>query len=213
MVLTGSNLVSYALSHFKVQTIFLFVGLIIGGITILTSKVKKNYSVSNILIFFVTFILVVLLNFIGSGNNKVMFEQLKVFDYFKLFLAGALASGSMIIPGISGSFMLMLFGYYEGIIDVIKNIFDVSLLGHNLLILLPFVMGILLGIVSVAKLISYLLKKYEIKTYFAIIGFVLSSIVVLFMQIDSFKFSILNILTCIITFLWGFFLARNLEKE
>ncbi len=212
-ILTGSNLVSYALSHFKVQTIFLFVGLIIGGITILTSKVKKNYSVSNILIFFVTFILVVLLNFIGSGNNKVMFEQLKVFDYFKLFLAGALASGSMIIPGISGSFMLMLFGYYEGIIDVIKNIFDVSLLGHNLLILLPFVMGILLGIVSVAKLISYLLKKYEIKTYFAIIGFVLSSIVVLFMQIDSFKFSILNILTCIITFLWGFFLARNLEKE
>ncbi len=211
-ILSGSNLVTYALKNFQAQTIFLFVGLIIGGISLITKKVKGNFNVWNIIIFLITFAIVVAFNFMAT-DNVVSFSNLKVFDYIKLFFAGAFASGAMVIPGISGSFILMLFGYYEGIIETVSNLIHINLLGQNLMILLPFGVGVLLGIILIAKLISYLIKKHEVKTYFAITGFVLSSVVVLITQIKDFNFTFLTVITCLIAFLWGFFLARNLEKE
>lgn len=119
----------------------------------------------------------------------------------------------MVVPGISGSFVMMILGYYESIINTIAELTNISLLGHNLLILIPFAIGAVLGIVLIAKAISHLLKKHETKTYFGIIGFVLSSIVVLILQIDHFTFDFKNIFLSIIMFLWGYLLARAIEKE
>ena len=136
-----------------------------------------------------------------------------VVDYLLLLLIGFIASSSMVIPGISGSFVLMIFGYYEKIINTVSNLTNFSEFGSNLLILVPFGIGVLIGIVFMAKLITALIKKHEVKTYFGIMGFVLSSIVVLILQIDKFTFNFGNIFTCILAFLWGYLLARAIEKE
>ena len=116
-----------------------------------------------------------------------------IIDYLLLLLMGFIASSAMVIPGISGSFILMVLGYYDKIIYTVSTITNFSKLGSNLLILVPFGIGVIIGIVFMAKLITNLIKKYETKTYFAIMGFVLSSVVVLLLQLTDFKFTFINV--------------------
>jgi len=212
-LITTSKVVSYALSNFKAQTIFLFVGLIYGGTSLLMRKTRGKENVTNIIIFAITFLVVIGLNFIKADSLTISFTNMGVVDYLLLILIGFIASSSMVIPGISGSFVLMIFGYYEKIINTVSNLTNFSEFGSNLLILVPFGIGVLIGVVFMAKLITTLIKKHEVKTYFAIMGFVLSSIVVLILQIDKFTFNFGNIFTCILAFLWGYLLARAIEKE
>jgi len=212
-VLAAGKLVSFALSEYKAQTIIFFVGLIFGGISLITRKVKGKLSVANASIFLIIFIGVILFNFSSIGGKNVSLEEINLLKTLVLIPIGFLAGGTMVVPGISGSFVMMILGYYESIINTIAELTNISLLGHNLLILIPFAIGAVLGIVLIAKAISHLLKKHETKTYFGIIGFVLSSIVVLILQIDHFTFDFKNIFLSIIMFLWGYLLARAIEKE
>lgn len=211
--ITTSKLVSFALSNYKAQTIFLFVGLIFGGTSLLMRKTRGKENISNMLVFLTTFIIVIALNFIKTDTLVISFDNMGLIDYFILTLMGFIASSAMVIPGISGSFVLMIFGYYEKIINTVSNLTNLNEFVKNMMILIPFGIGVLIGIIFMAKLITILIKKYEVKTYFGIIGFVLSSIVILILQITDFKFSFINILTCIIAFLWGYTLARVIEKE
>lgn len=212
-LITTSKLVSYALTNFKAQTIFLFVGLIFGGTSLLMRKTRGKENVSNLIIFAITFIFVIALNFVKTDSFIISFTNMGIVDYLLLAVIGFVASSSMVIPGISGSFVLMIFGYYEKIINTVSNLTNFSELGSNLLILVPFGIGVLLGIIFIAKLITALIKKCEVKTYFGIMGFVLSSIVILILQIDKFNFNFGNIFTCLLAFLWGYLLARAIEKE
>ena len=127
-----------------------------------------------------------------------------------LFIVGVIASSTMIIPGISGSFMLMLLGYYKPIIDTIRSLTDFSLLGHNLIVLIPFGLGVVLGIIGVAKLIEYLLKKYEVKTYYGVLGFVLASIIAILLPLIGLPVDVLQIVLSVIVFIIGFLVAYHL---
>ena len=109
-----------------------------------------------------------------------------------LFLIGMVAAGCMVIPGISGSFVLMLLGAYKPIIDTIGNLTNFSLLGKNLLILCPFGIGVVVGVIVIAKILEWLFKKYETATYYAILGFILASIVALAVGIFGVKISSLE---------------------
>ena len=113
------------------------------------------------------------------------------------------SASSMIIPGISGSFMLMLLGYYKPIIDTVSNLTKFNNLWDNLKILIPFGFGLVFGIVLVAKLIEYLLKKYEVKTYFGVIGFVLASIIAIIVPLFKVSFNVVELIVGIILLVLG----------
>lgn len=211
-LISTSKLVTYALNNFKTQTYFLFIGLIFGGTSLIMKKVRGKCNFVNIFIFFLTFTILILLNFVDA-NVSISFSNMHFLDYLLLVLVGFIASSAMIIPGISGSFVLMIFGYYEKIIATVSNLVNIKEFGSNLLILLPFGVGAIIGIIFMAKLIVKLLQKYETKMYFAIVGFVLSSVVILLLQLEKFTYSFSNIILCILTFLWGYLLARAIEKE
>ena len=89
---------------------------------------------------------------------------------------GAIGSATMIIPGVSGSALLMTFGYYTPIYGAIGDLTnaDSTTRGNDALIALAFLIGTAVGIWAVAKLIEMLLKKFEIQSYWGIIGFVLA---------------------------------------
>ena len=212
-IITTSKLVTYALNNFKAQTIFLFIGLICGGVSLIMRKTRGKSNFVNLLIFFITFIIVIGINFLEIGKLSISFSSMHIGDYLLLALIGFVASSAMVIPGISGSFVLMLFGYYEKIMATISNLTNFNELWANLTILIPFGIGVLMGIVSMARLITKLIKKYEDKTYFAILGFVDSSIVLLIMQIGNISLNFKNIATCVLAFLWGYFLSRAIDKE
>mgnify|MGYP002557441758 FL=1 len=212
-IVSTSKLVTYALTNYKAQTLCLFIGLIFGGVSLIMRKIKGKGSKTNYLIFFVIFFFVISLNFLKTGLIEISFTNMGIIDYLLLLLMGFIASSAMVIPGISGSFILMVLGYYDKIIYTVSTITDFSKLGSNLLILVPFGIGVIIGIVFMAKLITNLIKKYETKTYFAIMGFVLSSIVVLLLQLTDFKFTFINVATSLFALCWGYMLARAIDKE
>ncbi len=212
-IVSTSKLVTYALTNYKAQTLCLFIGLIFGGVSLIMRKIKGKGSKTNYLIFFVIFFFVISLNFLKTGLIEISFANMGIIDYLLLLLMGFIASSAMVIPGISGSFILMVLGYYDKIIYTVSTITNFSKLGSNLLILVPFGIGVIIGIVFMAKLITNLIKKYETKTYFAIMGFVLSSVVVLLLQLTDFKFTFINVATSLFALCWGYMLARAIDKE
>lgn len=203
-VLGFSKLISYCLDKFPLATPLFFIGLIIGGIPLLfrKGKVKDNIKISNIIICLITFGIVLLFTFLNSGNNVVTITT-DIKGIVLLFLVGMVSASSMIIPGISGSFMLMLLGYYKPIIDTVSNLTKFNNLWDNLKILIPFGFGIVFGIVLVAKLIEYLLKKYEVKTYFGVIGFVLASIIAIIVPLFKVSFNVIELIVGIILLVLG----------
>lgn len=212
-IVSTSKLVSYALTNYKAQTLCLFIGLIFGGVSLIMKKIRGKGSKTNYLIFFVVFFLVISLNFLKTGLIEISFTNMGIIDYILLLVMGFIASSAMVIPGISGSFILMVLGYYDKIIYTVSTITDFSKLGSNLLILVPFGIGVVMGIIFMAKLITNLIKRHETKTYFAIMGFVLSSVVVLLLQLTDFKFTFVNIATSLFAICWGYMLARAIDKE
>ncbi len=206
-----SKVIGYCLDNYPFPTTLFFVGLILGGIPLLYNKVKKKPKTKgNYLVFALTFLLITIFAFLKEGNSVVDLSNLSFFGLVMLFIVGVIASSTMIIPGISGSFMLMLLGYYKPIIDTIRSLTDFSLLGHNLIVLIPFGLGVVLGIIGVAKLIEYLLKKYEVKTYYGVLGFVLASIIAILLPLIGLPVDVLQIVLSVIVFIIGFLVAYHL---
>lgn len=185
LILTGvllsltivSRVIDFAYDNFLVPTILLFVGLIVGSLPMLFKNITyEKFNKLYILVFLIPFLLVLSMNYFSSGL-EVDFNTFGFFNYITLFIVGVVAAASMIIPGLSGSFMLILFGYYEPIISVIKDFTSFNSLISNGLILFVFGVGVLVGLFFVIKLIEYLLSKFKVGTYYAIIGFVSSSVI------------------------------------
>ncbi len=209
-ILTLSKVISYALDKVPIPTTLFFIGLIVGGVPIIFKKVKDSKKTSkNITAFLITFTLVMIMTFI-SGENVASVANINPLTMIILFLVGVIAAATMVIPGVSGSFVLMLIGYYEPIIKTISNLTKFNLIGHNLMILIPFGLGVVIGIVLIAKLIEYLLKKYESLTYYAIIGFITSSIISLFISLSAYKFNISSVVVGIILFIIGSLIGYKL---
>lgn len=216
-ILSLSHVISFSLEHYVLPTILFFIGAILGGIPMLLKKVKGSKIImSNVFIFFITFGIIILMLFLNS-ENEVSFVNMNFSGYFLLFVIGIVTSATMVIPGVSGSAVLMTLGYYKPIIDVIKGLTNFSNLGNSLLILIPFGIGIVIGILLIAKILEFLFKNYEVKTYYGVLGFIFSSIVAIVYQNviinSSFVFSIPSLLIGILLFIIGFVIAYKLGDK
>lgn len=213
-ILLMSKLISFCLEKFPFPTMIFFVGLIIGGIPLLTKKVqKKKVKPLNILLFLITFGIIITMALMKEGRNIVSLSNPTIFTMLALGLVGMVAAATMVIPGVSGSFVLMLLGYYEPIVKTIGNITNFSKLSYNLSILIPFGIGILIGIILIAKLLEYLFKKYETPTYYAILGFIIASVITLAISAFSTDKTNLQIIFGIVLFIVGSLIGYKLGDE
>ncbi len=218
-LLLMSNIIVYFLDKFPIPTTIFLVGLILGGLPIIIQKVKgKKFKFSNILIFSIVLLFLVSLSLIKHGNNVVSFDNLNVIGYFKLFIVGIIAAATMVVPGLSGSFVLMLIGYYRPILEAINNLTDFQTLNFhifisNAVILFVFGMGVLLGILIIAKVIKYLLMRFEVPTYYAIIAFVIGSIYVILTPLLTYDLTWPIIFTSIICGIVGYVIAYFLGER
>ena len=212
-ILILSKLLNYTLTNYAFATTLFFIGLIVGGFPLLLKKAKGHkVRVGYLLSFLSTTSLVIILRLLQRTENTVSLNNVSLFTIIILLLVGMLAASTMVIPGVSGSFVLMLIGFYKPILNTISNITKINLLGHNLLILVPFGIGVLLGIVLTAKLIEYLLKKYEIYTYYGIYGFILASILVLILNVYNKATGIPEVVVGILLVLLGTFIGYKLGE-
>lgn len=205
-------------ANFPFQTSMVFIGLIIGGVPMLYEHVKKtSIKVGHILLFLLFFIAIIAMQYFG-GNGKDVVLSVDIISMVKIFLIGILASATMVIPGVSGSMMLMILGYYNPIINAITDFVkalaerDWNVLLNICGSLVPFGIGVVIGIFAIAKIIEILLKHFESHTYCAILGLVISSPVVILMGTDMQHINIVAIVTGIIGLVAGTFAARQLGK-
>lgn len=213
-ILLGSKVITFCLDKFALPTTLFFIGLIVGGIPLLTKKIKgRRLKPLNLAVFLLTFGIVMIMTFLNAGNNAVDLSNMSVIQFILLMIVGMVAAATMVIPGVSGSFVLMLLGYYKPVMATLGNLTDFSLLGHNILVLAPFGIGLLIGIVGIAKLIEFLLKKYEIPTYYGIIGFVTASVIGLGIGLVGVPTTTLQVLAGLVLFVIAFIIGYKLGDK
>ena len=185
--------------------ICIFAGFLIGSFpgikdNVKDVKIEKKHIISAIIAAIFVISLGVLSIVLGAKGSSVSqaFVDMPVWLYFVLIPVGAIAAVALTVPGLSGSLILLIIGFYRPLMDNTtmwaKEFFGVGVeqtFSHWLQLLGMigcFGIGCVIGVVLISKLMSILLVKHHDTTYFAIIGFVLGSIVVLFMNFDIFNY-------------------------
>lgn len=169
---TLSHLVGWLLDTHPVPTFFAFIGLIIGVLPFLfhESGAKTNFRLIHYLLLMIGIIILILLPE-APGKGEIIFER-TLGVYALLFFAGFIASTAMILPGISGSLILMIIGAFSTVINGLKEL--------DILLILVVGSGILFGLLTMSKVINYFLTHYRTGTFALIIGLVIGSIYVIF---------------------------------
>ena len=172
-----SKIIKWTINTFYIPIMFLFIGLILGGIPNITKEIstekRKHSKNKKILIFIISFAASYIITQIGninlsSNNNIIIF-----------FILGLIEAFSSIVPGISGTAIYMSLGIYDTLLNLFSNLLN----PHYIHITLLFGAGILIGTYIIAKLITYLLKYQKIYTFTSILGFMSSAIFIMFKQI------------------------------
>lgn len=206
----------WAFAVYPLPTNTLFIGLILGGLPAILRQVKgKKKGAVGAVLFVVFFALIIVMQIFQSEHVATI--TLSFGEVIKLFMLGAVASATMVIPGVSGSMILKLLGYYEPVVTVaIPGLIsglahgDWAAVGANVGILLPFGLGIVVGIFAIAKLIEVLLAHWEGQTYCAILGLVTASPVAILMATEMVNLSWSTLLISLLTFAIGFYIAWRL---
>ncbi|MFE8699842.1 DUF368 domain-containing protein [Cytobacillus sp. FJAT-54145] len=201
-ILTLSHLLSWLLEVYPQPTFFFFLGLILAIIPILLVEAdyKKTYNGTHYILLVIAAIAVACTGLVGDDQGTVM-TDLAIGNYIFLFFAGWLASSAMILPGISGSMILLLLGVYVTIIDAIKT--------FNIPIIITVGMGIVIGLLLTSKLIRYLFLHYRTATYAIVTGFVVGSIFVIFPGIPN---NVPLMVVSIVCMILGYWVAYRLGK-
>ncbi|MBO5145848.1 MAG: DUF368 domain-containing protein [Lachnospiraceae bacterium] len=202
---------------FPLQTNLFFIGLILGGLPVIYGKVKGNsIRLPQIIAFVLFFVVVVGFALIGEGGESSADITFSVGNVLKLFGVGIIAAATMVIPGVSGSMIMMILGYYNTIIDTINAFlnalkgFDIPAMLDTFVILVPFGIGVVIGIVAVAKFIEFMLKKFPLVTYWAIIGLIVASPFAILIMMEVGTVGLAEIITGVILLVAGFFISLKL---
>lgn len=151
--------VSFLLLHYPRELWAFFFGLV----TASTWVVARSVPLHNFL-FWVSLILGAVFAYVLVGRIPVMTPAV----FWFTFLSGAIASCAMILPGISGSFILVLLSQYQRILEAVKEL--------QVFVLVWFAAGAFVGLVSFSRLLRFLLLRYHVPTMAALCGFMLGSL-------------------------------------
>lgn len=202
-ILLFTNVIDYLIKNYNEQTNFFFIGLIIGTVPLLYKRATKTrIKGGNLTGLILGFAIVAALGILEKVNPEAAFLS-AIFkpNAIGFFVAGFIAAATMILPGISGSFVLLLIGLYEPIIESVKSfhLINIGLVGT----------GVLVGFLLMTKLIERIFNKYPQTAYCIILGLVIGSVFVIYPGFTFGIMGIVSILTLILGFLVAYFIGKN----
>ena len=227
-ILLFSSIINYLLANFSFPTMSFFIGLIAGIIPHIFSKVKERgqrFKPKEILLIIIPFLILLVisgLKGVSVTNPAEAINNIDVPFMIFIFFAGIIAAAALVIPGISGSFVLLLLGIYPLIIYSISSIrifladvTNVQLMINICKVLAPLGIGVIIGGLSMARLIEKLLKNYHKIIYSVILGLLLGSVCVLFKEPMVYKSGMpaAMIVAGIVTLSFGCVLSFKIGKE
>lgn len=172
-IFLGSGFIAFFLEYYFVQSMSLFIGLMMYGLVpIVKSSIHDRYTKKDISYALIAcFICTSLLLVRGVSTNVSYIYDLRL--VMSLFLCGILDAFSSIVPGISGTALLMMVGYYDLIINSVTNA----------KIIMPFLVGLCVGVVSISKIINYMIKNYKSRVNLCVIYFIVFSCISLLIRV------------------------------
>lgn len=196
-----SKVLIYFINNYQTETVLLFVGLIMGTIPNIYSKVlNKDY----------------IWTLVGIGLLMLIQSiklTLNINITLKGFLIGIIEAITTIIPGISGTAVLSNLGLYNTYLTAWSNLFDFDAILTNINFFIPFIISLLITALILIKLIYKLLLKYEQQSNGMILGFVLASTYMLFKIISFEQLTLFKIIYYIIIIISGFIFGYLLDKK
>lgn len=202
-IIIFSDVISYCLELIPIQTKSLFIGLLLGSLSILIKDtIKKDSNInkaSKYISFFICFFigigLILLENYINYSSSYVVSN----YSFLFLVLSGFFMSIGIIVPGVSSTIILMILGIYNTYLSAISSL--------NINILFPILIGIIIGSFFFMKIIQMLLNKYHSQAMFGIIGFGLGSIFILY---PNYSLNISSFISIILLIL-GYYIGKNIK--
>ena len=198
-IILFSNGIRYLINNYNFLMVMLFMGLIGGGSYNYIRSVnyeKKEYK-------YILFIIGVLIgiSFIGKGDNYVISNSFK--DNIVFFLGGVIEVFTSIIPGISGTAIMMIMGIYDMVLMIVGRIYDFSYVISNINIYISYGLGIIISFILGTLLINYLLKKKKRLMEIMISSFSIYSILMMGVMTFSKRASVIEIILGIMLMVVG----------
>ncbi len=171
-----SKLMKYLLEVFPLQTYLGFIGIIIGSLPLIYAKAKEKGKIKteSYVLMIIAFLLMVYLAFTNGDKDAakefIRYTSLNLESFIVCFLTMGIATVTMLIPGVSGSLLLIIMGMYG-------TIYGYAVAELNIPLLIPIALGAITSLLLGAKVVRYLLQKYHTATYMIILGLLLGSIV------------------------------------
>lgn len=206
-----AKVIEFLFNHYPTQTMYWFIGLIAFSIPLFMKSEMEGEKIS-ILPFVVGMAIIFGLEILNPGDGEVNvnpeFPVVTIGLCLKMIVIGAIAGGTMLMPGVSGSMVLLILGEYYLFKSYLANVMSFSM---DIFIPLGFMgIGILLGIFISAKLCGYFLKKYHRGTLSFILGLIVASSLVLIPFSATYNMTV--IITSIIALILGGIMVIGLEK-
>lgn len=220
-ILAFSKALAWAFDNYELMTIYFFMGLILGSIpVVIRTHDEMRINITRIISLLIGIAAVVILDIYqqGSGTQSqtLDYNQFNVWNYIYFILCGIIAASAMIIPGLSGSFILLMLGVYRTVLDSVSGITDLILnrgftpeARVRIFIILSLGIGVVIGILGFARFMSWALKHYPAVTMYFILGLLIGSIYQIY---PGYEFT-LNGLGAAITFIGGIILALRFGVE
>ena len=205
-----SNLFNYLLSQHHIPTMFFFGGLIIGIVPYLLkiSNYKTSFTTKHYMMVIAGIAILIVITLMNNGDKHAG-ETLTLSTglIIKYFTAGMCASSAMLLPGISGSFMLLVFGVYGTVMLAISEVVKLNFTGLPILLAVGF--GVLAGFIISSKIIQYFLTHHKLMTFALIIGFVVGSLFAVFPGLPT---NIVMWFVSLVVFIIGFIVSLTLGR-
>ena len=167
-VVALAGLMQYLLESHPIQTWAFFFGLIVASSLFILRGIE-GWNLKAVIF---------LILGIGLGVTVCTLSPTTTPDaLWFIFLSGAIAICAMILPGISGSFILLILGKYKFIMEAITGLTTGQAVGENLVILGVFAVGAVCGIIAFSRILNWLLSRYHKQTLLVLAGFIIGSLV------------------------------------
>lgn len=184
----------YAFEYCMFAIITLFAGFILGSIPSVVDGVKgEKPTVINAVLLIVGLAVATCIgvfSVLWDFNQSVtdLFTNHEWYLFLIIFVVGIISSTGLIVPGLSGSLILLVIGFYQPIFNLPSLIIQNKNLWVNLGLLFVFAIGVLIGFIIFSKIMSYLLDKHKKSTYYTIIGFIVGSLVSIYVNSNMFAY-------------------------
>lgn len=181
-----------AFEHIMIVMVTLFAGFILGGMPGIFDEVKgvkvKPVHIVAMIISIIFAVGLGVLSVLFELNIQSLYDSRPWWLYILVLLAGVISSFALVMPGISGSMILIVLGFYTPTLNLIDNFLAWTDVWASISILATLAVGVVIGVLLASKIIAFFLNRFRTGTFYAIIGIIIGSLIAIYYNYEIYDY-------------------------